>query len=259
MHQPADTSNDTYNRDFADYYDRITKHKDYHAEIRTLAEFIRSVIPDPNPSILDVGCGTGNHAALLAETGPSVTAIDLSPDMIRIAKSKNTRVKFMSGDIAEMEATGFHFSYSLFNVVNCLDSIPTLIAFLKAISARLIDGGGFLVEAWNPIAIIAAPPEIVERTYEYDDETIVRKVVPASELLNQRLDLQYYIDVYSRDSRPIKIRSFSVVHRLVLFTPLEIEYALKEAGFKNVNTLTALPEMAPAGPHDRMLAFTCQK
>ena len=253
------SSNDTYDRDFANYYDRMTTHKNYHAETNTLADLIQSVVRRPNPKILDVGCGTGNHAALLAEKGYDITAIDLSPDMIRVAESKKANVNFRCGDIAQVPPASFDFCYSLFNVLNCLDSIENLITFFTAIFSRLVNGGTLLLESWNPIAVIARPPEIVERTYDYEDEKIVRRVVPQADFLNQRLDLHYHIDVYSTKRRVEKVKTFAVVHHLLLFTPLEIEYSLKQAGFRNIKISTALPEMGQATADDRMLAFTCGK
>jgi SAM-dependent methyltransferase len=259
MLEQAVSSNETYNRDFSDYYDRITKHKDYQGEIDALVRFMRQEVSHPSPRVLDVGCGTGSHAALMAEKGYDVTAIDLSPDMIRIAASKSAAVKFKSGDVAEMPESGFHFCYSLFNVINCLDTIASLTTFFQAVAARLAPGGLFLVESWNPIAVIAAPPEVVERTYEYEDERIVRKVTPAPDFLHQRLDLRYDVDVYGTGDRQEKLKSFTVVHQLVLFTPLEIEYCLGRAGFGDVKIQTALPELAEATATDRMLAFTARK
>jgi SAM-dependent methyltransferase len=252
-------SNQTYDSDFCTYYDRITSHKDYQAEINTLAHYIRSAVRHPNPKLLDVGCGTGNHAALLAEEGYDITAIDLSPDMIRVAKSKNVNVNFECGDIAHAPPASFDFCYSLFNVINCLDTMENLISFFREIFARLADGGGLLLESWNPIAVIATPPETVQRTFDYENERIVRTVVPQPDFLNQRLDLKYQIDVYGTGGHFEKVKSFTVVHHLLLFTPLEIEYSLKQAGFGKIKIHTALPEMAPATASDRMLAFTCEK
>ena len=259
MLEHLESSNETYNRDFSAYYDRITQHKDYRAEIDALVRFIRQEVNDPNPRVLDVGCGTGNHAVLLAAEGYDITAIDLSPDMIKIAAAKNSEAKFKSADIAEMPESGFHFSYSVFNVINCLDTLESLTAFFKEISVRLERGGVFLVESWNPIAIVAAPPEVVERTYEFEDERIVRKVSPAWDFLRQRLDLRYDVNVYGTGARAEKLKSFTVVHQLVLFTPLEIEYCLKQAGFGDIKIRTALPELAEATATDRMLAFTARK
>jgi len=42
--------------------------------------------------ILDLACGTGNLAIDLAQRGHFVHGIDISPEMIRIAKSKSLRL-----------------------------------------------------------------------------------------------------------------------------------------------------------------------
>lgn len=249
-------SNETYNRDFADYYDKITSHKDYVAEVDTLAKLIATKA-GPSAKVLDVGCGTGHHARLMAERGFDVTAVDISADMIRIATAQPSRVTFRCVDVAKLDSRGFEFAYSLFNVVNCLDSLDALTAMFSAINDRLADGAGFVVETWNPIAVIAAPPEVVERTYEADGETIVRRVTPKSDFLHQRLQLHYAIGVFEPASTLKK--SFSIVHELVLFTPLEVEFCLRRAGFRDVEVKTALPALAAATATDRMLAFTCHK
>jgi SAM-dependent methyltransferase len=252
-------SNKTYNSDFSDYYDRLNQHKDYFGEAAKLDGVIRQHVKSVRPRILDIGCGTGQHAVLLSGKGHDITAIDLSPDMIRIAKNKRSDVNFLAGNIAELNESNFEFAYSLFNVVNCLNSIDELTAFFKAIGGRLVEGAFFLVESWNPIAVIAVPPTVVERVYDTGDEKIVRKVSPSAGFFRQRLDLTYDIDVFSNDAHNKKLHSFSIVHKLVLFTPLEIEYCLKSAGFRDVAIYTALPDLAPATASDRMLAIVAQK
>lgn len=258
MLPPAQSPTEAYNRDFADYYDRITRHKDYAAEAETLIEFIQNNVKAEHPKILDVGCGTGNHAILLAARSYDVTATDLSPDMIRVALAKQTKAKFTCGDVGGLSESGFDFAYSLFNVVNCLDTLEGLIAFLAKIYARLRKDGAFLLECWNPVAVIATPPEVVERTFEANGERIVRRVTPTPDFLRQRLDLEYRVDVYDSGAKRAK-RHFTVVHNLTLFTPIEIMHCLEQAGFKNVRMFTALPDLGEAKANDRMLAFSCGK
>jgi SAM-dependent methyltransferase len=255
----ATNSTETYNSDFSKYYDKITAHKDYHAEIDKLVDFIKRTVKQLQPKILDLGCGTGRHAILLSALGYDVTGIDLSPQMIEMAQRKNAGVRFKAVDIGQLLETDFNFAYSLFNVINCLASIESLEMFFKHVFDRLTKGSMFLVESWNPIAVVAVPPEIVERVYEYEDERLVRKVVPVADFLRQRLDLTYYIDVFDPGERNEKLKSFAVVHHLVLFTPLEIEYCLRQAGFSDVKIFTALPDLRPATWSDRMLAFACVK
>jgi SAM-dependent methyltransferase len=249
---PPPAADRTYNAEFAAYYDLITSHKDYGAEVGTLVELIEEAAPSAARRVLDVGCGTGGHAALLAERGYDVTAIDTSPEMVRRTQAKAPAVTATCGEVANLDAGEFDFAYSLYNVVNCLESLDALLGFVGEVASRLVEGGAFLVEAWNPIAVIAAPPEKVVRTYESDASRVTRTASPRPDFLRQRLDLEYEILVEDGKSRA---NTFTVTHNLTLFTPLEIEFALRRAGFGDVRLLTALPELAEATAGDRMLAF----
>ena len=53
---------------YARYYDLLYRDKDYPAEARYLHELIQRHAPGAQ-SILDLGCGTGAHAAEFAELG----------------------------------------------------------------------------------------------------------------------------------------------------------------------------------------------
>ena len=55
---------------------------------KTWTEFLRTWIPHPSATVLDIGCGTGSLSILLAELGHKVTGIDLSPSMISHARAK---------------------------------------------------------------------------------------------------------------------------------------------------------------------------
>jgi SAM-dependent methyltransferase len=50
-------------------------------------------------SILEIGCGTGIFSRYFAETGATVTAMDISPDLIEEAKKEQTSsIKYLVGD-----------------------------------------------------------------------------------------------------------------------------------------------------------------
>ena len=68
---------------------------------------IKEYLINPEMKILDVGCGTGRHAINLATKGyKDITAIDLSPGLIRaakeFAKGKNVQVDFRVCDAREL-------------------------------------------------------------------------------------------------------------------------------------------------------------
>ena len=58
----------------------------------------------PGERILDLGCGTGDLAKQMQQSGAEVVGIDASPDMVAKAKSK-----FPGLDFSVVDATSFHF------------------------------------------------------------------------------------------------------------------------------------------------------
>lgn len=53
----------------------------------------------PKSRILDIGCGPGNDVTYFVEKGFSVTGIDLSEEMIRLASERETRAKLFEMDM----------------------------------------------------------------------------------------------------------------------------------------------------------------
>ncbi|MDP3028836.1 MAG: class I SAM-dependent methyltransferase [Deltaproteobacteria bacterium] len=80
-HQPS-----TVFSNYARYYDLLYRDKDYAAEAEYVAGLIRKFHPSAE-SILELGSGTGKHALLLARKGFEVHGVELSEEMINIARS----------------------------------------------------------------------------------------------------------------------------------------------------------------------------
>lgn len=57
-------------------------------KIRTLQQEIVGRYINPGDHVLDIGCGTGTFAIACAEKGASVVGIDVSPQMLAVAKRK---------------------------------------------------------------------------------------------------------------------------------------------------------------------------
>lgn len=74
-------------------------------EIETKAVF-DLLAPLPNMKILDVGCGTGNYSIKLAKLGCLVTGIDISKEMLLVAKNKckdlNIQIDLILGDVESL-------------------------------------------------------------------------------------------------------------------------------------------------------------
>lgn len=70
---------------------------------------------------LEIGCGTGSFARRLAEHAEHVLALDLSPEMIRLARERSVRfpnIDFQLADVRDWELSPENF--------DCVASIATL-------------------------------------------------------------------------------------------------------------------------------------
>jgi ubiquinone/menaquinone biosynthesis C-methylase UbiE len=78
-------------------------------------------IPQRCRRILEIGCGTGEFSRLLAARAESVLAVDLSPQMIRLARERSelhANVEFVNADVLTYQLPDEHF--------DCVATLTTL-------------------------------------------------------------------------------------------------------------------------------------
>lgn len=92
--------------------------------------------------ILDVACGTGVMIPFYLDRGAaSVTAIDISPEMARIAGEKfagDPRVRVLCGDVEE---TDFHRTFDRIVVYNAFPHFPSPQRLIRQLASLLKEGG----------------------------------------------------------------------------------------------------------------------
>ena len=59
---------------------------------------LEALRPQSGEKIVDFGCGTGDLAARIAESGAVVTGVDISPEMVELARKKFPDVRFECAD-----------------------------------------------------------------------------------------------------------------------------------------------------------------
>lgn len=97
---------------------------------------------DEGQAILDVACGTGVMFPYYLERGAaSVTGIDISPEMAKIAGEKyagEPRVRVICGDVEE---TAFDRKFDRVVVYNAFPHFPNPRRLIETLAALLADGG----------------------------------------------------------------------------------------------------------------------
>lgn len=132
---------------FAGLYDPLMKDVDYDR----WAEYIASFLPEGGLRIADCACGTGEITIRLAKMGYTLTGIDISEDMLRIAteKARKSALKlpFICQNMAELQ---LHRPQDAIvcacDGVNYLDSLEQVGHFFSAAYAVLKPNGLLLFD-----------------------------------------------------------------------------------------------------------------
>src|ERR1051325_6783062 len=130
----------------APHYDILMSDVPYRGWVRYLHELLslRNVRP---LRILDLACGTGNVAELLAAQGFDVVGVDLSRPMIEQARRKSAKsglpIVYHCQDAAELDIPGppFDLCISLFDSLNYIADPKRLKRAIHLVAAHLAKGG----------------------------------------------------------------------------------------------------------------------
>ena len=126
------------------YYDRIYWWKDYDQEVGFLVKAFRRY-GIRGRRVLEVACGTGNHTKLLVERGYVVTGVDISDDMLRVARSKvKGGAKFVRGDMRDLDAVvdgKYDAAICLFSSISYNQTMPDLRRTIQGLYNHLAEPG----------------------------------------------------------------------------------------------------------------------
>ncbi len=159
--QKGAPKNDTASKGewFEEWFDRaeyklVYQHRDRDEAYKILSLIQNLVSPKTGSSILDIGCGRGRHAIVLAEAGFSVTGVDLSAGSIADARKASAAagidVSFEIGDMRNTFCTAcFDGVVNLFTAFGYFHDVSDHQQALSAMAAAVRPGGWFLQDFLN--------------------------------------------------------------------------------------------------------------
>ena len=131
--------------DIVEFFDRLAPQWD--ADMIRYDDIIGKILDvgnvTPGVDVLDVACGTGVlFPDYLVRNVGSLTAIDISPEMAKIAQSKFPDVQVICGDV---ETTDFGKKFDCIMVYNAFPHFPNPENLIRVLSDLLKPGGTLTV------------------------------------------------------------------------------------------------------------------
>ncbi len=188
-------------------------------------DFLQNTLSDKG-TILDLCCGTGRHSTVLSQRGWSTIGLDISKNLLRIAKQK-MRKACVDFPLVRADMRYFPFQDNVFNAVVCmftsfgyLPSESEDIKSLMEIRRTLQRGGRFLLDAANKDHIIRVFRE--KERAEFESFYMLEK--RSLDLHASRLMSRWTIIM--KDTEEVRVFQ----HNLRLYTAKTLKYMFDEAG-----------------------------
>jgi len=192
---------------YSRYYDLLYQDKDYVSEAAYVEALLRQHGDDVQ-SVLELGCGTGRHAELLARQGLDVVGVDLSDTMVEQACDRARKLSDGGGQFAAQQGDvrsfrtdrRFDTVISLFHVVSYQITNQDVNLMFETAATHLKPGGLFVFDVWYGPAVVSDKPVVRVKRMHDDTVDITRIAEPTIDLNRNRVDVHYTILVSDKAS-----------------------------------------------------------
>jgi len=221
-------------RDYARYYDLLYGDKDYVVECDFVVRLFEAFSCVKVKSVLDVGCGTGQHAIVLGRRGYRVTGIDASSTVIELARAKagqeGVDLRAIVADVREFNVQErFDACVAMFAVMNYLRRNEDLTKAIKQIRTHLVEGSLFIFDCWNGLAVLRQLPSVRVKRIAEGGRVLVRIAEPELDAVNHLCTVNYRLIV--SEGRNI-IDEIEESHIMRFLFPQEVVHYLEDSGFE---------------------------
>lgn len=216
--------------DFASIYDRlISEDIDYTA----IADYIEKIFErlKINPElVLDMACGTGSLTDILSRRGYDMIGLDLSDEMLAVAKKKNPQILYLCQDMCSFEL------YGTVDAICCMtDSLNYILddedlfkIFDSAKRCYLNPGAPFIFDMNSPYKLKHI---IGENTFVYNDDDVFYSW--ENQFDDREKIADFFLTFFVKEGS--LYRKFSEIHSEKAREAETVKGILLRAGFKNID------------------------
>lgn len=234
--------------ELAKSYDRLTNDVDYEATVAFYYEILKREGLQPRTAV-DLACGTGSVAAILARDGLRVTAVDLSEEMLTVAQQKAAQQDnpplFLCQSLQEL-----YLPRGVDMAVCALDSLDYITdpsdceKAIRRVYKALNPGGIFIFDVNTPEKLRAMDGQVF---LDEDDDVYC---VWRGEFDERTNICSYGMDLFQRRGE-VWERSFEE-HREYAYSAGQLVGYLRSAGFTHIRVYADRKLEAPAEGEQRI-------
>jgi SAM-dependent methyltransferase len=156
-------------------YDIAYGWRDFRAECEFLIGEYRRLHRQPPMSAVELACGTGNHARMMAAMGIKTTGLDQSEAMLTYARTQpggdDPDVTWQVGDIRDFTLPSpVDLAFCLMDSLSHLLTLDDLLAHLGAVAQNLRTGGVYIIDQSHPRDVFGHPEPGMPAEWESEDE-----------------------------------------------------------------------------------------
>ena len=235
-------------RNLAASYDRLTNDVDYEATVNFYMEILRREGVTPR-TVVDLACGTGSVAAILAKKGYPVLGVDMSEEMLTEAVSKTMDLDPMPRFVCQ-KLQELHLPKAVDMAVCALDSLDYITdpddckEAIRRVYKALNPGGIFIFDVNTPEKLRAMDGQVF---LDEDDDVYC---VWRGEFDKETNICTYWMDLFQRQGKMWK-RSYEE-HREYAYSEEQLRSYLKAAGFTHIEVYADRCFEAPRAGEQRI-------
>jgi len=240
--------------DLAFSYDRLTNDVNYEATVKFYWKILEKEGLRPRTAV-DLACGTGSVALLLAQRGLVVTAVDMSEEMLCVAAQKAQDAwnppRFVCQRLERL-----HLSRAVDLAVCALDSLDYITdpedcrEAIRRVYKALNYGGCFIFDVNTPRKLRSMDDQVF---LDEDDDVYC---VWRGEFDEQTNICTYAMDLFQRTG-DVWQRSYEE-HREYAYSQQQLTDFLHQAGFTDIEVY-ADGEMIPPRENEQRIYFKARK
>ena len=235
-------------------YDRMTNDVNYQSVVDFYNQILFREKLHPRTAV-DLACGTGSVAILLAEQGLKVTAVDLSEDMLTVASQKaramDNAPMFVCQPLQELRLPrGVDLAVCALDSLDYITDPKDCAQAIKQIYKALNPGGIFIFDVNTPEKLRAMDDQVF---LDEDDDVYC---VWRGEFDEQTNICSYGMDIFQREGNCWH-RSFEE-HREYAYSQEQLTGFLKDAGFTHIEVYADQLFEAPR-PGEQRIYFKARK